>query len=115
MVKEGVRSKNGRGHKIYLTKLPTFDTVPQNTQQVYSIHSIFHTRYIFFYISMFVVSVINRYESIDFLCDVFIFWISNSSKALGIEFLFFLHLNTEKVSLLLMCSVKKGVPENGYL
>ena len=72
------------------------------------------TRYIFFYILMSVVSVIRGMNEQMFLCGVFIFWVS-SKKNLDIDqktyWIFFSSLwiiNTEKASLLLMCSVKKA-------
>ena len=50
----------------------------ENTQQVYS------RRYVFFYISKFVFSVIIDMNEYNFLCCVFIFWVSNQKNDIDI-------------------------------
>ena len=63
-------------HKIYLTKLPPFDPMLQkySASAFQNCHGRTGARYIFFYISMLVVSVVIA------LCGVFIFWVSNCLK-----------------------------------
>ena len=82
-----------------ITKLPPFDPIPKNNQHVYSRND---TRYIFFYISMLVVSVIIGLSDKFFYVVHLYFefkliknW-SNWSKAL-LVFLFFFALNYKQL------------------
>ena len=125
----GSTSKNGRGNPFQSNFGATKDTENfqfftqclKNTQQVYSRTG---TRYIFFYIFIFSIFVNNRYEWIKIFIWCYLYFEFQIKKTILIfvksptEFLCFSLLwiiNTEKLSFLLMCSVKKNLLENGCL